>query len=148
MHTPAMGTRVESVLRWTGPAAAFPSALASVVALALATGGCGTGRTSHWEAPTTPTPTAAAPPAAPGAAPADHLAVAEAAWGKRGDRASLEAAIAQWEAHLAQQPNDGATLARLSRAYYLLADGHLRGQGPKYEAYLGAFEKGIAAGER
>jgi hypothetical protein len=30
----------------------------------------------------------------------------------------------------------------------VLADGHLRGLGPKDERYLGAFEKGVAAGER
>src|SRR5262249_32956080 len=44
--------------------------------------------------------------------------------------------------------SDGDALARLSRAYYLLADGYLRREGPKSEAYLGAFEKGVAAGER
>ena len=49
---------------------------------------------------------------------------------------------------LAERPDDGDTLARLARAYYVLADGHLRSLGPKDERYLGAFEKGVAAGER
>jgi tetratricopeptide (TPR) repeat protein len=114
--------------------------LAIGVAMAF---GCGTGRKSQWE--TTPTPAAvvAAPPASAG-----HEAQAEAAWANRGDKAQLELAIAQWEARLAERPDDGDTLARLARAYYLLADGYLRALGPKDERYLGAFEKGIAAGER
>jgi len=37
---------------------------------------------------------------------------------------------------------------RLSRAYYVLADGHLRKQGTSSEPYLETFEKGAAAGER
>jgi tetratricopeptide (TPR) repeat protein len=115
----------------------------------IAAGGlaaCGTGRTAQWEQPAKPT---AAPAAAPAAAAADdHQAAAEAAWQKRGDRASLEEAIKHWEAHVAAKPDDGPAWARLARAYYLLADGHLRGLGPKDERYLSTFEKGISAGER
>jgi tetratricopeptide (TPR) repeat protein len=111
--------------------------------------GCGTGRKSQWES----TPVAAAVTASPAAAgdsqgAKDHQAAAAAAWDRRGERAALDAAIAHWEAHLAGRPDDGETLARLARAYYFLADGHLRGLGPKSDQYLGAFEKGIAAGER
>jgi tetratricopeptide (TPR) repeat protein len=111
--------------------------------------GCGTGRQSQWET-TSVAATASAPPAAAGEGQGgkDHQAAAAAAWDKRGERASLDAAIGHWEAHLAGRPDDGETLARLSRAYYFLADGHLRGLGPKSDQYLGAFEKGIAAGER
>lgn len=109
--------------------------------------GCGTGRQSQWNAAAGPPASAAAQPAA--APPAGERAGAvEVAWSKRGDRAQLDAAIAQWEAMAAANPNDGETWARLARAYYILADGHLRGLGPKSELYLGAFEKGTAAGER
>ena len=73
---------------------------------------------------------------------------AEAAWAQRGERAALDKAIALWEAEVASNPGHASTWARLARAYYLLADGHLRTRGPKDEQYLGAFEKGTAAGER
>ena len=116
-----------------------------VIGVAMASG-CGTGRKSQWESSTTPAARQAAT-AAPAAA-AGHEAQAEAAWANRGDRAQLEQAIAHWEARVAERPDDGDALSRLARAYYVLADGHLRGLGPKDERYLGAFEKGVAAGER
>jgi hypothetical protein len=105
-------------------------------------GACGTGRTSQWSAPAV-----AAAPGATGAAEA-----AEAAWADRANKDSLLRAIAGWEAMVAANPGDGVTLAKLSRAYYILADGHLRPRGPgaeqMKEAYLAAFEKGVSAGER
>jgi hypothetical protein len=106
--------------------------------------GCGTGRTSQWEGNT---PAAgAAPAAAPGAPDA---AAAEAAWAERGDKGRLEAAIAAWErVEAAAGGGDAATWAKLARAYYFLADGHLRKLGTDAPAYLEAFEKGTAAGER
>ena len=111
--------------------------------------GCGTGRKSQWEAPVNPGSPAVTAGAAAQAGPGtDHQAAAAAAWARRGDRAALDLAIVHWEAHVKERPDDGATLARLARAYYFLADGHLRTLGPKSEQYLGAFEKGIAAGER
>ena len=102
---------------------------------------CGTGRTSQWEAATTPAPAAAA-------AGAESPAVAaEAAWAKRGERAELEKAISLWEAALAQKPDDVAILAHLSRAYYFLSDGFLRKPEDK-PAYLANMEKGTGYGER
>jgi tetratricopeptide (TPR) repeat protein len=101
---------------------------------------CGTGRTSQWEAPTTPAPAAATGATTPAAA-------AEEAWAKRGDRAELEKAIAAWEAALAQQPDDVAILGHLSRAHYLLADGFLRKPEDK-PAYVDSMRKGIGYGER
>lgn len=116
---------------------------------ALLLAACGTGRTAQWEAApppaTTTTATTATTTAGP---PADDLATAERAWEQRGDRAQLQQAIARWEAHLARNPGDGALWARVSRAYYVLADGHLRTLGDKDPQYLGAFEKGVSAGER
>jgi tetratricopeptide (TPR) repeat protein len=100
---------------------------------------CGTGRKSQWE--NTPLP-AAAP------APETTVSAAEAAWAQRGDRAALERAIQLWEAEVAASPGRAATWARLSRAYYLLADGYLRTLGPSNQQYLTTFEKGTAAGER
>jgi hypothetical protein len=100
--------------------------------------GCGTGRKAQWAATTV----------APAAAVGPEASAAESAWAQRGDRAALEKAIALWEAEVAGNPGHAGTWARLARAHYLLADGHLRTLGPKNEAYLQAFEKGTAAGER
>lgn len=75
------------------------------------------------------------------------VAAGEANWAKRGDRPALEAAIADWEKALALK-DDANLWARLSRAYYFLADAHVRKEGDKSEAYLSTFEKGVAAGER
>lgn len=125
-----------------------PAALALAAALLPALA-CGTGRKSQWEAP--PTAAATAPPpaaSAPEAAAAPAGDEASEAWEKRHDRAALEKAIAAWEAAVAAQPDDVERLARLSRAYYVLADGHLRKGGPKSAPYLEAFEKGTARGER
>jgi tetratricopeptide (TPR) repeat protein len=92
-----------------------------------------------------PAPAAAPAPATAGAE--SPAAAAEAAWAKRGERAELERAIAQWEAAVAQKPDDVAVLGKLSRAYYLLADGFLRKPEDK-AAYLANMEKGTAYGER
>lgn len=129
-----------------GSAALLSAAAAFLSVSAL---GCGTGRKSQWETASTAA-TAASPAATPEQSNTgkDHRAAAAAAWERRGDRPALEQAIAHWEAHVAARPDDGNALAMLSRAYYFLADGHLRGLGPKSDQYLGAFERGIAAGER
>lgn len=101
--------------------------------------GCGTGRSSQWDAP--PVSTSAATHVPGEAEEAERL------WRDRSSRASLEGAIARWEALAAASPSDAALWGKLSRAYYFLADGHLRAE-PQSEAYLGAFEKGTSAGER
>ena len=117
-----------------------------VITLAVVVG-CGTGRTSQWEAASGPP---AAPPAGAAAAPAggaDPAAEAEAAWAKRDERPQLERAISLWEGVVAQRPDDVATLARLSRAYHFLGDGFLRAPDAK-TAYMAAMEKGTGFGER
>ena len=105
--------------------------------------GCGTGRQAQGES-RPPSAAAAAATQAGGDA-----AAAEAAWAERGDKSRLEAAIAAWErVEVAAGGGDAVTWAKLARAYYFLADGHLRKQGTDAPAYLEAFEKGTAAGER
>ena len=118
--------------------------------LLLVSSGCGTGRQAHWNSTSTTVRPGSTPAPAPAASTgqADDRAAAEAAWANRGDRAQLQKAIDHWEARLAERPDDGGTLARLARAYYLMADGYLRTLGPSNPEYLGAFEKGTAAGER
>jgi hypothetical protein len=133
-------------------------AVGGATAALIAAAACGTGRQAQWESrPPAAAGTAAAAAAAGTATPsgAGDDAAAEAAWAQRGDRAQLEAAIAAWErVAAASAGNDAAapataqTWAKLARAYYFLADGHLRKQGTTSPAYLDAFEKGTAAGER
>jgi tetratricopeptide (TPR) repeat protein len=111
-------------------------------------GACGTGRTSQWESKPTPTAGAAAAPAGAAGAAGGDVAAGDAAWAARGDRAQAEAAISSWEKAVSARPEDGETLSKLARAYFFLADAHLRKQGPKSDLYLATFEKGVAAAER
>jgi tetratricopeptide (TPR) repeat protein len=84
----------------------------------------------------------------------DSAAVAQGdkAWAERGNEARLRAAIAAWEQAAAQNPSNGTTQAKLARAYYLLADGHLSFLAEKDEAkkkeMLDAYERGVQAAER
>lgn len=78
---------------------------------------------------------------------ADELkAQAEAAWENRLERASVEKAIMLWQHALVATPADADILARLSRAYYYLADGFLRLEGDD-DAILKTHEAGVSAGE-
>jgi tetratricopeptide (TPR) repeat protein len=51
------------------------------------------------------------------------LSEADALWEKRDDVASLKAALAKWEKAVQIKDDDWQTYAKLSRGYYLLADG-------------------------
>lgn len=118
---------------------------ATILVLPLVLSGCGTGRKSQWESPQPPAATVAKTKAVEPANDAD--AGAENSWQGRSSKAALQDAIARWESILSANPADGPTWAKLSRAYYFLADGHLRAD-PKSDAYLDTFEKGTGAGER
>lgn len=74
----------------------------------------------------------------------DLRASAEEAWQGREDLGKLKEAIALYEKIVAQEPSDQATLTRLSRAYYLLANGHFT----DLEQQLAAFDKGAGYGEQ
>jgi hypothetical protein len=117
--------------------------LAGSAALAVA---CGSGRDGAW-----------APPVAPGDAArnADVVAriealdqQAEGHWTKRGEEPELRAAIAAWSSVVALDPLRHATWVRLSRASYLLADGHLSFDAARQEDFQRAHEAGIRAAER
>jgi tetratricopeptide (TPR) repeat protein len=112
-----------------------------VVFAAAVTIGCSAGRQAQWD--TKPTQTVAAPEGF------EALVIqGDEAWAKRGDQNALLAAIAAWEKASAAKPDDVAVWGKLSRAYYLLADGFYRKLGDKSPEYLETFEKGVAAGER
>jgi len=73
---------------------------------------------------------------------------AQAAWETRGDEASLRKAIAAWKEIVESAPGDNAAWTSLSRAYYLLADGHVRFQEDPDDKMLAIFEKSVTAAER
>ena len=100
-------------------------ALGVVVALAGMTSiGCGGGsRTAAWEETTAES---TQPVTGEQATQKDQLvAQGDAAWANRGDEAQLRAAIEAWQQALEIDPSDWQLWARLSRAQYFLADGHL-----------------------
>lgn len=71
-------------------------------------------------------------------------AEADALWAARGDRASLESALARYEAIAAAAPSDRAVGEKLVRGWYFLGDGHETDDKLKLEHW----EKSIAFGRR
>lgn len=137
---------------------------AFVLGVSLFVTACSPSRQAAWEkksveelaAPVRPTESAgdANKPAAPaqkldtaGEQPSDPAILAQQAWVKRDDRASLEKAIALWEKIAADSEPNAELLSMLSRAYYLLGETHHRLAGDN-EAMLADLEKGVMAGER
>lgn len=119
------------------------------IGLALASGlalGCGGTHESAWE--TTP-PTTSQQNQTPEARSRRETLVqeAEAAWAQRGEEAQLTAAIQKWEAAIAIQA-DAELYAKLSRAYYFLADGHMSFDEARRDAMMETFQKGTQAAER
>lgn len=112
--------------------------------LAALLAGCTAGRQATWEAPATTT----APAATEGDTFESLTAAGDQAWQARGEKASLEAALASWQKAAALKPDDSTTWSKLARGYYFMADAYARTEGDKSEAYLTTFEKGVEAGER
>lgn len=113
-----------------------------VAALGAVLSACGAGRKAQWEGPKPGAGSAAAE------SPDALVAAGDTAWAERGDKAQLEAAIAAWEKATTLAPDDWKTHTKLSRAYYFLADSHLRKEAEGSETQLTTYEKGTAAGER
>lgn len=72
-----------------------------------------------------------------------HLESSEAAWADRLDEIKLRVAIAGWEGAVGIQDDDHESAARLARAYYLLADGHLVFDAARRDEFLKAHESGM-----
>lgn len=112
---------------------------------ALLATACGPGRKSAWERSHEKTqPGVAETPEEDFAA---KMAEAEQAWQNRGERASLEQAIGTWEQLTEARPGNAELLAKLSHAYYFLADGYMRLAGED-DAMLETFEKSVLTGEK
>ncbi len=70
-------------------------------------------------------------------------------WAARGDRPRLEKAIEAWSRASVIEENDHETLVKLSRAYYLLADGHLSFEGEAgQERFLETHDLGRRAADK
>ncbi len=74
------------------------------------------------------------------------LEKANALWEQRGEQAKLEEAIKVYEDVISVDPENLEVLTKLSRAYYLLADGYL--EGGDVEKQLETYNKGAQYGER
>lgn len=113
-----------------------------VAVLSAVLAACGAGRKSQWDGPKPGGAAAAAE------SPDTLIAAGDAAFANRGDKVQLEAAIESWKKASTMKPEDWKTQAKLSRAYYFLADSHLRKAGEGSDDQLKTYEKGTAAGER
>ena len=78
------------------------------------------------------------------AAAAKHRTAGDLAFSERGDVAKAKAAIAAYDASLAADAKQPAVFLRLSRAHYLLGDGHYRFE-EEDELQLEAFLQGARA---
>jgi tetratricopeptide (TPR) repeat protein len=67
----------------------------------------------------------------------------DAAWALRNDEAKIREAIAKWDAAVKVKPDDAETYAKLARACYLLADGHLFFDPAKVDEFLTTHERGF-----
>lgn len=77
-----------------------------------------------------------------------EVAAGDAAWAGRVEEAKLREAIEHWEKAVAIKNNDHETYAKLSRAYYFLADGFLFFDEAKRAEFLATHEKGQAVAEQ
>lgn len=73
---------------------------------------------------------------------------AKAAWAQRDDEAQVRAAIQKWEQALQVDPGKPEAWTALSRAYYFLADCHLRFEENPGDAMLETYEKSTQAAEQ
>jgi hypothetical protein len=128
----------------------------------LSCSGCAVTHVEAWE--TTSTPVAPAPawevkllgdPPPHASAAVDEAAYqalvheGEEHWARRDQRAELEAAITAWNRATDLHPDDGPTLANLSHAAYLLADGYLSFEKEHgFEQYKRMHELGMSYAER
>jgi len=114
-------------------------------ALAL---GCGSSRDAVWD--TTPEDEGAQQNQSDEARSRRETLIAEGqeGWAQRAEEAPLAACIGKWEEAAEIDPSDHEHWVRLARAYYFLADGHMRFDEARNEEMIATFEKGIQAAER
>lgn len=83
--------------------------------------------------------------AAAGSETAALIAKGDESWAKRTDPAAIRAAVAEWEKAAVAEPKNLELTVRLTRGYYFLADGYLRGN---EKEYLEVMDKAVKWGEK
>jgi tetratricopeptide (TPR) repeat protein len=73
------------------------------------------------------------------------IAKGDEGWAKRTDPAAIRAAVAEWEKAATAEPKNMELLVKLTRGYYFLADGYLRGN---QKEYLEVMDKAVKWGEK
>ncbi|MCZ7683102.1 MAG: hypothetical protein M5U28_31550 [Sandaracinaceae bacterium] len=124
------------------------AALAALFGLAAAPG-CGSTYQSAWDEPDTTQSQQAATPEGQSRR-AELVGQGDAAWERRDDPEQIRAAITAWEQAVELDGNDHETWTKISRAYYFLADGHLRfsdesAMGDTYQSAIRAAERALRA---
>jgi len=114
-----------------------------LVAVSMVLSAC-SGRKAVWEGDSSKPPGGETPATA---ATPDAVAAGDAKWAERSDPANVRAAIAEWEKAAAADPNNAELLAKLTRAYYFLADAYLRAEKDEKE-YLKTMDQGVKWGEK
>lgn len=109
--------------------------------------GCGGGYQSTWDEPTTANTQQAQAPDAQ-ARRTELISQGDTAWAGRDDPEQIRAAIAAWEQAVEIDAEDAETWTKIARAYYFLADGHLRFSDPtqmpdNYQSGLRASERAL-----
>ena len=112
---------------------------AVLTATTLLTAGCGTTR-SNVCGKLVPNATAQGDAAA-------LITAGDMAWKARTEAAKIRVSIDAWNKALAIAPKDAETRIKLSRAYYFLADGYLRGDDEKEAEMKATFLKGMKEAE-
>ncbi|HJL17873.1 MAG TPA: TRAP transporter TatT component family protein [Sandaracinaceae bacterium LLY-WYZ-13_1] len=120
-------------------------AFASWVGLAFFPG-CGGSYESAWDEPTEETGSEQTQTEEGQSQRAELIARGDAAWEQRDDPDRIRAAIEAWEQATELDGSDAETWVKISRAYYFLADGHLRFSDE--EAMGDTYQSGIRAAER
>lgn len=124
------------------------AALAALFGLAAAPG-CGSTYQSAWDEPDTTQSQQAATPEGQSRR-AELVGQGDAAWERRDDPEQIRAAITAWEQAVELDGSDHETWTKISRAYYFLADGHLRfsdesAMGDTYQSAIRAAERALRA---
>lgn len=116
------------------------------VAAAMLAAGCGASRASVFDRD--PAPRRTTPLSTTEQSETERLAQqAETAWGQRAQEPQLRAAIRAWSRIVEINPGDHETWVRLSRAYYLHADGFIFFDEARQSELMPTHQRGMEAAE-
>lgn len=128
----------------TGTHHPLAAALCSAVVFGVGCGGGGAGQSS-WQRQEQTSQTAGAESTD---GRAEQIATGNAAWEQRGDETQLRACITAWQAALATSRADHELWARLARAQYFLADGHMALDPAREEETTAMYRESVTSAEQ